>query len=185
MQIADTTTITVPQYSGTVVQDTMTATISDLGQAINAWSVQVRFKASDASLLSAISAGHTPTTPPVTVTTTATPTASTSSASSGGGGLSTGAKVGIGVGVPIAVLLLAILGILLFSRRRRKADETYGTDPKYEAPGQTYESPGSAYLTPGDNRFSTVSHERSELPGTNFSPSDNTHWPYNNQVVRS
>jgi hypothetical protein len=172
MAITDYTTVTVSQYSGTSVVNTLTASITDLGQAIIAWSVQVRFKASDASLLSAIAAGHTITPPPVTVTTTATATPS-----SGGGGLSTGAKVGIGVGVPIAVLLLAILGVLLFSRRRRKSHgPSYPTDPKHV-------SPGPAYLAPGD-RFSGMT-DRTELPGSVLTPSDSTHWPYNNQVVRS
>jgi hypothetical protein len=93
-------------YSDDTFQgSTITRTMSASAGAALATLVEVRFQATDSSVL----------TPVLATTVTATVTATV-----GANGLSTGAKAGIGVGVPVFVLLLCavIVGILLLRRRR-------------------------------------------------------------------
>jgi hypothetical protein len=112
---------------------------------INAFSVQVRFQSTDFQTTSTSSTASI-TSPPktlpatVTVTTTGTP-------SSSGGSLSTGGRAGISVGVVIFVLGLALLGTLLYLRRRRqrvpmasRIDDAIAK-PELEAGGVPQEAP--------------------------------------------
>ncbi|KAL4904154.1 hypothetical protein BDW74DRAFT_179246 [Aspergillus multicolor] len=63
----------------------------------------------------------------VTTTTTVTATATTTTSDDGSSGLSTGAKAGIGIGIAAGVLLLvAIIGFLIYRRRKRN----YAEPPK-------------------------------------------------------
>lgn len=59
-------------------------------------------------------------------------------------GLSTGAKIGLGVAIPLGVILLAVLAIIIFRRRRaRQASNTKSTKPTLS--GEKPELHGSAY----------------------------------------
>jgi len=108
--------LTAKSYSGTVdVGSTYKKTLNNLGVAC-ATSVQVRFQATDSSILSY---GVTE-----TVTRTA---ASTVTATLHAEGLNNGAKAGIGVGVGLGVLLLLAVALgLFFLNKRRKSRERMG-----------------------------------------------------------
>ncbi|KAF2805105.1 uncharacterized protein BDZ99DRAFT_524823 [Mytilinidion resinicola] len=94
------------------------------GAAINAYSVQLRFQASDLGITTSAptSAADSTTSSPTTISssTTTSSTTSSSTATSGPshGGLSTGAKAGISVGVVLGVALTAAIIFLALTIRK-------------------------------------------------------------------
>ncbi len=110
------------------------------GYTANAYSVQIRNRASD--FFTASSSGSQ-------TVGSSTGSATNTVTNKPPHGLSTGAKAGIGVGVAIGVLALLVLGALLLRKRRRQKDEakqTTSTDQvpytKPELDGQTQRRDG-------------------------------------------
>ncbi|KAK8062124.1 hypothetical protein PG997_014221 [Apiospora hydei] len=98
-------------------------TLTNAGGAMNAYSVQIRYGAADAtSTTSSTTAASTLSTTP---TTTATPTPTTTDTHSSSG-LSTGAAVGIGVGCAVAGLAIAAAAVFIFLRKRRQRRDQAG-----------------------------------------------------------
>lgn len=123
---------------------------------VNAFSVQIRFQATDfvSKTTSNPSATATVAATDFVSTTTSNPSATATVTDVQSPGLSTGAKAGIGVGVAIGVLALLLLGALLF-RRKPKIDQTpvteqtqYGTDTKQELDGIPYVTPKVKDVSP-------------------------------------
>lgn len=114
--------------------------ISTAYYGINAFSVQVRFQSTDFQPTSTASITSPPKTLPATVTVTTTGTPSSS-----GGSLSAGARAGVSVGVVIFVLGLALLGALLYLRRRRQRVLMKSTESRMDA----YDTTGKPELEAG------------------------------------
>lgn len=142
---------------------------------VNAFSVQIRFQATD--FVSTTSSNPHPT-----------PSLSTTSSNPHPTGpvTSTGAKAGIGVGVAIGVLALLLLGALLIRRRRRKprtdqtpvtdqtplTDQTpYGIDTKQELDGTSYATPKVKDVSPPVAEVDAAEpHTQANLTSTEPSP---------------
>ncbi|ETS83550.1 hypothetical protein PFICI_05426 [Pestalotiopsis fici W106-1] len=100
----------------------LTSTITSTGYAggMNAYSIQVRFQASDLTTATSTSSQTTPTTAAVTGTNNDSPS-STSEASSSSNGLSTGAIAGIAVGVGLVGLaIIGAVAFLMIKKRKQK-----------------------------------------------------------------
>lgn len=185
-------TITFPivdYISGSIITSTgATTETAALGGALNAYSVQIRFQATDLpgttsqKSSSSLSAGtgttaaadltQSATTASATFTTTSPVTSTTSgsaatsgrtattstAASTGGGGLSTGAAAGIGVGSALGTLLLAGIALLFVKRRSARRKALDGD-------GRPAELGDSANLTGGHNAVPPHTAQSWELYG--------------------
>jgi hypothetical protein len=132
------TQITTTVTDGTALT-VMVATLHPKSEAVNGYGVSILYKNGDfasssspASSPATTTQNHLSTTSP---TSSSTGASSTTTAATAVSGLSTGAKAGIGAGVG-AVALIALLGLLLFFFRRKKAKvEAFGyTEALHEMP---------------------------------------------------
>ena len=148
---------------------------TDVFGGANAFSVQIRFQATDfVSTTNSNPHATGPVTPSLSITSSATGSVTQSPS------LSTGAKAGIGVGVAIGVLALLLLGALLIRRRRRKprTDQTpvteqtpYGIDTKQELDGTSYATPKVKDVSPPVAEVDAAEpHTQANLASTEPSP---------------
>lgn len=116
------------------------------------------------SLFSNNSAASTtsPASPSATASSTVSSTVSTTSAStaSGSGGLSGGAVAGIAVGVAVLIILMGIVGLILWRRRRAdRASNAAHTHEKAELPDNAYHS--AAKVAPSEMPVQHIYHQLS------------------------
>ncbi|KAJ6095651.1 hypothetical protein N7486_006397 [Penicillium sp. IBT 16267x] len=160
-------------FNGAVTSETGTFGIQGKGVSIRWQSTDfVSATSTSEALTSAISASTTSTftestsKTSISAATSAAGTAATATGQSTSTGLSTGAKIGIGVGCGVAAVLIMIVALLVY--RRRKAKSALASD---QAMTQQYRPPAEIYTQALDvnNSPATYIHSRQWGSGTSRS----------------
>lgn len=170
-------TIVATDAAGTT---TTTTSLTNVNEGLNAFSVQIRWQASDlvapkattSSIISTsvLSTASTGSTVGSAVSSTAARSTATSGSSSNdaqaeqssSGGLSTGAIIAIGVIIPIVVIIALVAGFFLWRRRRQARS---GTRPLSSPPG-TPIAPLQAMSNPKYEMPATAAYYPQEMADT-------------------